>query len=139
MLVKHCAGFTATGMCTAHTVCSDAECGGIKNSIQMFAVHNCQDRCLRYSGQCHKNTMRRLFFGSQDDELANWGGNAHHSINVSDRESMKNMQGALFTAINMSDRDFITKVHFKLYSLPEKPQISLRILRNRYAFITKQK
>ena len=139
MPVKYCAGFTATGMCTTHTVCSDAECGGIKDSTQMFAVHNCQDSWLRYSGQCHKNTMRCLFFGPQDDELANWGGNAHHSVNVSDRESMMNMQRALFTAINMSERDFITKLHFKLLSLPEKPQISLRLLSNHHAFITKQK
>ena len=129
--------FTATGMCTTHTVCSDAECGGIKNSTQMFAVHNCQDSCLRYIGHCHKNTMRCLFFGPQDDELANWGGNAHHSINVSDRES-KNMQGALFTVISMSDRDFVIKLHFKLCSLPENPQISLRLLSNRHAFIAKQ-
>lgn len=139
MPVKHCADFTATGMCTAHSVCSDAECGGIKNSTQAFAVHNCQDSCLRYSGQCYKNTMRCLFFGPQDDELANWGGNTHHNINVSDRESMKNVQGALFTTINMSDRDFIIKLHFKLCSLPEKTQISLRLLSSHHAFITKQK
>jgi len=83
--------------------------------------------------------MRCLFFGPQDDELANLGGNAHHSTNVSDRESMKNMQGALFTAINMSDRDFVVKVHFKLCSLSEKPQISLRILSNHHAFIINKK
>jgi hypothetical protein len=105
----------------------------------MFAVHNCQDSCLRYSGHRHKNTMRCLFFGPQDDELANWGRKCSSRINVSDRESMKNMQGALFTAINMSDRDFITKLHFKLCSLPEKPKISLRLLSNHHAFITKQK
>jgi hypothetical protein len=82
--------------------------------------------------------MRCLFFGPQEDELANWGGNAHHSINVSDRESMKNMQGALFTAINMSDSDFI-----KNYTSNYAP--CLRNHRypsdssNHHAFITKQK
>jgi hypothetical protein len=63
---------------------------------------------LQRAANATKNTMRCLFFGLQDDELANWGGNAHHSINVSDRESMKkNMPRALFTAINMSDPEIL--------------------------------
>jgi hypothetical protein len=38
--------------------------------------------------------MRCLFFRPQDDELANRGGNAHHAINISDSEYMKEYTGS---------------------------------------------